>query len=100
MKLYLIEHITYSDTCGDDFYGKERRSYALYYVNDTKENVDKLLEKLNWKNKSYYHREPTDEELEFNIRDWEDEDYITATEVEISSISDIINKEFNINKAV
>ena len=92
--LYCIENVTYSDTCGDDYYGKERRSCVLYYVIDTKENVDELVKRLNDKNNSYWSREPSEEELEFGSQDYLDEDYIRATEVEVTSINEIIDKEF------
>lgn len=98
--LYCIENVTYSDTCGDDYYGKERRSCVLYYVIDTKENIDELVKRLNDKNGSYWQREPTEDELEFGCQDYLDEDYIQATEVAVTSIQEIIDKEFPKNRHI
>lgn len=76
--LFAIIHYTYSDVCGDDYYGKEGRCVSSDLVFSTEQQVKKAVSLLNKLNRSYYCHEPEDE---FD-RDCMDEDYFYYKKVE------------------
>ena len=82
-KNWEISRRIYEDVCGDDYYGKEDKSYVLGYVCCTEEEVQQLVDDLNERHHSYYRRDPTEEELEFGIEDYQDENYFLYTEYKV-----------------
>lgn len=85
-ELFAIIHYTYSDVCGDDYYGKEGRCRSADLVFSTEEQVEKAVSLLNKLNRSYYETEPLDE---FD-RSWMDEDYFYYKKVEPTTPMEVI----------
>lgn len=87
-QLFAIVHYTYSDVCGDDYYGKEGRCISSDLVFCTERQVEKAVSLLNKLNNSYRSREPMDE---CDI-DCVDEDYFYYKKVEPTTPMEVIKR--------
>ena len=86
MKIWEIYRHTYGPICSDSYFGKESRHITIGFVQDTEDNIKSLVDKLNLKNHSYYAKnEPEYEGDEAYL----DEDYISYTELKISTLKEI-----------
>lgn len=85
-ELFSIVHYTYSDVCGDDYYGKKGRVISADLVFSTEKQVEKAVSLLNKLNGSYRAREPEDEW----DRDYMDEDYFYYKKVEPTTPIEVI----------